>query len=69
MGLDRKSDDAHLAGMTIIDVALGALIANFLVVLIFYGLWRLTRNERDKMAMFITFVGFAAVAVIGIAAR
>lgn len=51
--------------MNIVTVAAGALVANFITIVVLYALWRLGRNENDGWAIAIGLAGFSAI--IGIA--
>lgn len=55
-------DLRYIAGM-FAETFIAVIFANFLTVGIFYGAWRLHRNERDKPAMLIVlFCSFFIVA-------
>ena len=47
-----------------VDSFLGAVAANFLTVTMLYGLWRLTRNERDLGAIAICLAVLGSVVAL-----
>jgi hypothetical protein len=44
-----------------------SIAANFLTVTVLYGLWRLTKNERDMKAMGICLASFSFIALAALA--
>jgi hypothetical protein len=54
--------------MDILTATAGALLANFLTVALIYGMWRLTKNERDLPAILICLapLGFGALVFLAV---
>lgn len=50
-----------------IEAAAGSLIANMITFAFVFGLWRLTKNERDWGAIFICLICCGAGAIIALA--
>jgi hypothetical protein len=53
----------------LVEVFAGSILANFVTITVIYGLWRLTKNERDIGAMGICLACFAAIFLTGLALR
>lgn len=52
-----------------LDAVTGSLFSNMITFTLLFGLWRLTKNERDWFAMIICLICFGVVALVAIAAR
>jgi len=50
-----------------IPVAAGALVANLITFTLIFSMWRLTKNEKDWVALGMCIICFAAMALIGLA--
>lgn len=50
-----------------LESAAGGLFANLVTVVLIYGMWRLTKNEKDWWAMVICLICFGTAATIGFA--
>ena len=51
----------------LVEIFAGAVLANFVTVTILYGLWRLSKNERDLKAMGMCLACFGVIVLAGFA--
>jgi hypothetical protein len=53
--------------LVLVEIFAGAVLANFVTVTILYGLWRLSKNERDLKAMGMCLACFGVIVLAGFA--